>query len=257
MPVDVALAGKRFLGPLGHVAFSHSLITLEKDFPMSSIESASATNSFSGMFAPLASVAANFLQDKMHKKMDGDGDGMVNKSEFQSALEQVGAKLGVDTGGDVDGLFASVDANSDGSLTGSEVGQMLKNMFSPQGDTGAFVQSRGDEQRFAELDSDGDGSISMAEFGISSAGAGSTTTTAATASDEAVAAADTSATAPLNEDALQALLGQVDSDANGQISGEEISAFVTKLGTQMQAASAKYNDTALASFSTSQLNTAA
>jgi Ca2+-binding EF-hand superfamily protein len=239
------------------VAFSHSLITLEKDFPMSSIESASASNSFSGMFAPLASVAANYLQDKMHKKMDGDGDGMVNKSEFQSALEQVGAKLGVDTGGDVDGMFASVDANSDGSLTGSEVGQMLKNMFAPASNTDAFVQTRGDEQRFAELDADGDGNISMAEFGIGSTSNDSMAADTTYTSDEALAAADSSATAPLNEDAMQALLGQVDSDADGQLSGEEISAFVTKLGTQMQAASSKYNSTALASFSTNQLNTAA
>lgn len=217
---------------------------------MNSTESASSASSFSGMFAPLASVAANFLQDKMHKKMDGDGNGEVDKSEFQSALEQVGAKLGVDTGGDVDGMFAAVDADSNGSLTGHEVGQMLRNMFAPPSNTDAFVQSRGDEQRFAELDADGDGNISMTEFGITTAG------TEATEATEVVA--DTAATAPLSEDALQTLMGQVDSDSDGQISGNELTAFVTQLGSQLQAASASYNNTALSSFSTAnQLNEAA
>jgi Ca2+-binding EF-hand superfamily protein len=252
----------------------------------------SAGNNFSGMFASLGGVAANFLQDKMLKKMDGDGNGSVNSGEFKAALQQVGAKLGVDTGdsASAEGMFASVDANGDGELIGSEVGQMLKNMFSPPSNTDAFVQSRGDEQRFAELDTDGDGNISMAEFGISAGGTEgmnmvSTTTTTtytsgaemaetapvavgssvagatdaisganpSTANEIAMAeAADTSATAPLNEDALQALLGQVDSDGDGQISGAEISAFVTQLGSQMQAASQKYNDTAMASFSTNK-----
>jgi Ca2+-binding EF-hand superfamily protein len=244
---------------------------------MNTTESTGSSNSFSGMFAPLASVAANYLQDKMHKKMDTDADGVVGKTEFKDALEKVGAKLGVDSGGNADAMFASVDADGNGSLTGSEVGQMLKNMFSPPANTDAFVQSRGKEQHFAEMDADGDGNISMAEFGINPGGSEgmtmvSTTTTTTTyassaaqaaagvanastaATDEAVAAADTSATAPLNEDALQALLGQVDSDGDGQISGAEISAFVTQLGSQMQAASQKYNDTALASFSTNQLN---
>jgi Ca2+-binding EF-hand superfamily protein len=244
---------------------------------MNPIESAGSKNSFSGMFAPLASVAANFLQDKMHKKMDTDADGVVGKTEFKDALEKVGAKLGVDSSGNADAMFASVDADGNGSLTGNEVGQMLKNMFSPPAHTDAFVQSRGKEQHFAEMDANGDGNISMAEFGINpagseSAGMVSTTTTttsyassaaqaaagvanvSSAATDEAVAAADTSATAPLNEDALQALLGQVDKDGDGQISGAEISAFVTQLGSQMQAASQKYNDTALASFSTNKLN---
>lgn len=222
----------------------------------------SAGNNFSGMFASLGGVAANFLQDKMLKKMDGDGNGSVNVGEFKAALELVGTKLGVDTGdaARAEGMFASVDANGDGELIGSEVGQMLKNMFSPQSGTDAFVQSRGDEQRFAELDADGDGSISMAEFGIESAGSDEDAVVADSvdpATGESTASADASATASLNEDAMQTLLGQVDSDGDGQISQTELTAFVTQLGTQMQAASQKYNETALASFSTKSLNTAA
>ena len=214
-----------------------------------------SSNSFAGLFSPLASVAANYLQDKMHKKMDADADGVVGKSEFQSALEQVGAKLGVDSGNNADAMFAAVDADGNGSLTGNEVGQMLKNMFSGGTNTDAFVQSRGDSERFAELDVDGDGNISMAEFGISAGGSESAESTLASDStDQAVAMADTSATGPLNEDAMQSLLGTVDSDANGQLSDTELTAFVKQFSTQMSSASKLYSDTAIASFSTNQVN---
>ena len=214
-----------------------------------------SSNSFAGLFSPLASVAANYLQDKMHKKMDADADGVVGKSEFQSALEQVGAKLGVDSGNNADAMFAAVDADGSGSLTGNEVGQMLKNMFSGGTNTDAFVQSRGDSERFAELDVDGDGNISMAEFGISAGGSESAESTLASDStDQAVAMADTSATGPLNEDAMQSLLGTVDSDANGQLSDTELTAFVKQFSTQMSSASKLYSDTAIASFSTNQVN---
>lgn len=222
---------------------------------MTPIESTSS-NSFAGLFSPLASVAANYMQDKMHKKMDADADGVVGKSEFQSALEQVGAKLGVDSGNNADAMFAAVDADGNGSLTGNEVGQMLKNMFSGGTNTDAFVQSRGDTERFAELDVDGDGNISMAEFGISAGGSESVESTLASDStDQAVAMADTSATGPLNEDAMQALLGTVDSDADGQLSETELTAFVKQFSTQMGTASKLYSDTAIASFSTNQVNT--
>ena len=132
---------------------------------------------------------------------------------------------------------------------------------------------------FAELDADGDGSISMAEFGINPAQTGemsmvsSTTTTttyvntagetangaeaiagidaaqalaAATGAPEA-AAEPTTVTAAA--DPLQELIGSVDSDGDGQISGAELNTFVAQLSSQLEAASKKYNDVALASAS--------
>ena len=228
---------------------------------MTPTESTSGSNNFAGLFSPLASVAANYLQDKMHKKMDADADGVVGKSEFQSALEQVGAKLGVDSGSNADAMFAAVDSDGNGSLTGNEVGQMLKNMFSGGANTDAFVQSRGDSERFAELDADGDGNISMAEFGISAGSSDAADSAMASgttgATEQAAAMADTSATGPLNEDAMQALVGTVDSDANGQLSDTELKAFVKQFSAQMGSASKLYSDTAIASFSGNQVNKAA
>ena len=213
---------------------------------MSTLESAGS--SVSGMFSSFGAVAANYLQDKMLKKMDTDADGTVGKTEFQTALQNVSGKLGIDVGSteDADAMFSSVDADGNGSLTGSEVGQLIQNML-VGGGTDAFVQNRGDEGRFAELDTDGDGSISMAEFGIGSSPTASSATSSTTAaSDEA-----------LNDESVKSLMASADSDGDGQVSGSELTAFATKISSQLEAASKLYNSTATASFSTSQLSQAA
>lgn len=232
---------------------------------MSIAETTGSTNT--GMFSSFGAVAANYLQDKMLKKMDTDGGGTVSQSEFQAALEKVGATLGVDSS-DAAGMFASVDADGNGELIGSEVGQIIKNVFSGGGGTGAFVQSRGDETRFSELDTDGDGMISKAEFGIGAEGeaeavgeageAGEFGDALAGAQGDAasglMASGDAAPASALNEDALQALMGQVDADGDGQISATELTAFASQMGGQMEAASKRYNDTAMASFSTRQVS---
>jgi Ca2+-binding EF-hand superfamily protein len=213
---------------------------------MSTLESAGS--SVSGMFSSFGAVAANYLQDKMLKKMDTDADGTVGKTEFQTALQNVSGKLGIDVGSteDADAMFSSVDADGNGSLTGSEVGQLIQNML-VGGGTQAFVQNRGDEGRFAELDTDGDGSISMAEFGIGSS------TTASSATSSTTAASDET----LNDESVKSLMASADSDGDGQVSGAELTAFATKVSSQLEAASKLYNSTATASFSTSQLSQAA
>jgi Ca2+-binding EF-hand superfamily protein len=220
------------------------------------------------------------LQDKALKKMDTDGNGSASQSEFQAAMDKVAGKLGIDMGEEGSmSLFASFDADTDGALNAAEVGQAIKSVFMPPENTQAFVQSRGDEARFAELDADGDGSISMAEFGINPAQSGdmsmvsSTTTTTTYVSNtgetangaEAVAGSDAAqalaaatgttgaaeepATETAATDPMQQLIGTVDSDGDGQVSGAELSAFVAQLSSQLEAASKKYNDVALASAS--------
>lgn len=133
---------------------------------------------------------SSHLQDKMLKKMDTDGSGGVDQSEFQAALEKLAGKLGIEVGEGGSELYASLDTDQDGSLNGNEVGAMMQSMFGAMGGTQAFVQSRGDEARFAELDADGDHMISMEEFGIVPAGTTvvtTTTTTTTTSGDAALA----------------------------------------------------------------------
>lgn len=257
---------------------------------MSTVDT-SNSSAWSQTLSSLSGAMSSYLQDKMHKKMDADGDGGVSQSEFQAALEKVAGKLGVEVGQGASELYASLDANKDGALNGSEVGSLLQNLFSSASNTQAFVQSRGDEARFAELDADSDGQISMAEFGITPATETTVvqtttviTTTQEVTSDGATALAGATGptapatTAPVHaattpeEDtvvasadeaaategaSLQALMQTVDTDGSGDISSAELNTYVAKLSAQAEAASKRYNDTALASLSGGSLKESA
>lgn len=243
---------------------------------MSTVDS-SNSSAWSQTLSGLSGAMSSYLQDKMLKKMDTDSSGGVEQSEFQAALEKVAGKLGIDVGEGATELYASLDANQSGSLDGGEVGSLLQSLFASASNTQAFVQSRGDEARFAELDADGDGSIFMAEFGITPAtettviqtttvissvqdpSAGEGATALASSASGASAAADASeaqtvasteqpATAS-TQDALQALMQTADTDGSGNISAEELNVFVAKLNAQAEAATKRYNDTALAALS--------
>lgn len=239
---------------------------------MSTVDS-SNSSAWSQTLSSLSGAMSTYLQDKMLKKMDADGSGGVEQSEFQAALEKVAGKLGIDVGEGASELYASLDADQSGSLDGGEVGSLLQNLFASASNTQAFVQSRGDEARFAELDADSDGQISMAEFGITPASETtmiSTTTVISTtqegaaegasrlaARDQAVAAAaqapeeqavaSAGATAGTEDASLQALMQSVDTDGSGDISSNELNSFVAKLNAQAEAATKRYNETALAS----------
>jgi Ca2+-binding EF-hand superfamily protein len=246
---------------------------------MSTVDS-SKSSAWSQTLSSLSGALSSHLQDKMLKKMDSDDSGGVEQSEFQAALEKVAGKLGIDVGEGASELYASLDKDQDGSLNGGEIGSLLQGLFASASDTQAFVQSRGDEARFAELDADSDGQISMAEFGIAPASVATvvsttvTTTTSTTTNTPGSAAEETgpladNATEALidsnkNEEALaqandgampqdtslQALMQSVDTDGNGNISGEELSTLVAKLSAQAEAATKRYNDTVLGSLGT-------
>lgn len=247
---------------------------------MSTVESTSA---WAQTLSSISSALAPHLQDKMLKKMDTDSSGGVDQTEFKAALEKVAGKLGIDVGEGSEELYASLDADSDGSLNGSEVGQLLQNLFTPPSNTQAFVQSRGDEARFAELDADADGNISMAEFGITPEATTVTTTTTtvvstiheplppaeggtAAAEPTPAAAVNTAAAAteaedtavaqaPVSDEQLQAMMSSVDADGDGEISGTELSAFVAQISAQAEAATRRYNETALAGLGSSSAST--
>ena len=59
--------------------------------------------------------------------------------------------------------------------------------------------------------------------------------------------ASAEAAAATKDASLQALMQSVDTDGNGDISSEELNTFVAKLSAQAEAATKRYNDTALAS----------
>ena len=236
----------------------------ERNRLMSTTDSAvgGAQNLWSKAGLSMGSILSTHLQSKVMNKADADGSGSLDQVEFKAAMDKASAKLGMSLGEDSAAMFEQADADADGALSGSELGQALQDLFMPAGNTQAFVQSRGDEQRFAELDADGDGNISKTEFGIEAAAtmAMTTVTTVTTlvsstnsdnptgaaeastgATSAATEAAATSTAAPGTNDALKQMLAGVDADADGQISSNELSAFVAQLGSQLELASRLYN----------------
>lgn len=241
---------------------------------MSSTESAFPTSSL--FLAGLSSQ----LQSKAMKKMDANGDGHVEQTEFQSALEKAAGKLGVELDADEAAqMFAGFDADADGHLSGSEVGSVVSGLLSSLGNLQNFMQSRSDgfdANTFASRDLDGDGVLSLAEFtgaaantvttttitqivettvtspGSGTSGGVTTTTPSTTASGsvidegtgaiEQLAATDTTAPNTTGTTSLDSLMASLDTNADGQISGDELTAFVNQITTVVQ----HYNDTALA-----------
>ncbi|MDG5973788.1 EF-Hand, calmodulin [Hydrogenophaga taeniospiralis CCUG 15921] len=231
----------------------------------------SVTGQWSQALASIGSALSSKLQDKMLKKADTDGNGTVGQTEFEAALEKISTKYGIDLGQDSKALFAGLDSDSDGALNGEELGQVIQHLFAPPTNTQDFLQSRGNEEQFGALDADGDGSLSMAEFtGVPADGAEvsivstTTTTTTLVSSDAdapvatgevapATTTAETDATTPVAAapaDPLQALMDGLDSDGDGQISDSELTTFVSQLNSQIEAATRKYNETALAGLGT-------
>lgn len=239
----------------------------------------SVTGQWSQALASIGSALSGKLQDKMLKKADTDGNGTVGQTEFEAALEKISTKYGIDLGQDSQALFAGLDSDSDGALNGEELGQVIQHLFAPPTNTQDFLQSRGNEEQFGALDADGDGSLSMAEFtGVPADGAevsivSTTTTTTTVVSSDADAPVATSEVAPATStaeagaatpvaaapaDPLQALMDGLDSDGDGQISDSELTTFVSQLNSQIEAATRKYNETALAGLGTTgSLNEAA
>jgi len=222
------------------------------------------------------------MQEKILAKMDEDGSGGISQSEFQTAITDIASKTGVTLDSSAEDLFGGADSDGDGSLSASELGTAMQSVLPPPPSTMAFAQSRSatgsqsadDSEMFAKLDTDGDGSLSQAEFeagrpdstqntegtggpqamggmrpppppagGVSSSDSSSETTDPLdTNNDGVVSAAERAAAA--ETDPLQALMETLDADQDGQISETEVDSFVQQLTAQLEAAAKEYAQTA-------------
>lgn len=110
--------------------------------------------------------------------LDGNGDGMVSPDEFaahqaQRMAERGGAQ-GMQKNQGARPTFADIDSNGDGVIAPDEFtahqGQRMaeraadKNARPGQGNQSGKAGQRGQRMSFADLDLDGDGCISPAEF---------------------------------------------------------------------------------------------
>ena len=99
--------------------------------------------------------------------------------------------------------------------------------------------------------------VTGAEGGTAVAAAEPTSPAAPTDTAVAVTEPESAAVAqaPVSDDQLQAMMRSVDADGDGEISGTELSAFVAQISAQAEAATRRYNETALAGLGSSSAST--
>lgn len=101
--------------------------------------------------------------------------------------------------------------------------------------------------------------ITGAEGGAAVAAAEPAAAGAATAVDTAAVPPEAQsaavAQAAVSDEQLQAMMSSVDANGDGEISGAELSAFVAQISAQAEAATRRYNETALAGLGTTSAST--
>lgn len=85
----------------------------------------------------------------MHALMDTNGDGNVDKQEFQAFREQ---------------HFTGADKNGDGNITVEEFATMAKIMKEQREKAKKMMMQKKMQKHFKKMDTNGDGMISKAEF---------------------------------------------------------------------------------------------
>jgi Ca2+-binding EF-hand superfamily protein len=85
----------------------------------------------------------------MHVLMDTNGDGNVDKQEFQAFREQ---------------HFSGADKNGDGNLTAEEFVTLAKIMKEQRKKAKEMMMQKKIQKHFEKMDANGDGKVSKAEF---------------------------------------------------------------------------------------------
>ena len=124
---------------------------------------------------PWAAMKAQHAQQqaKMFAKVDANSDGGVDQAELKTMLSDVSKKTGVSIDGNVADTFTKMDSNTDGKLSSDELAKGLKSLMQPPPSTMDFAQARSadgpkgskgsQDDLFAKIDTNGDGSIDKAE----------------------------------------------------------------------------------------------
>ncbi len=101
-------------------------------------------------------AAIQSRREQMFAKMDTNGDGKIDKSEFLAALQQNSASGNAKL--TPDQLFAKLDTNGDGTIDKTEF------MAAHHKHGGKMRSQASASDLFSQIDSNGDGSISKSEF---------------------------------------------------------------------------------------------
>ncbi len=120
---------------------------------------------------PWAAMKAQHAQRqaKMFAKVDANSDGSVDQAELKTMLSDVSKKTGVNIDSSVADTFTQMDSNTDGKLSSDELSKGMRQLMPPPS-TMDFAQTRSadstkgsQDDLFAKIDTNGDGSIDKAE----------------------------------------------------------------------------------------------
>ncbi|MBI3506596.1 MAG: EF-hand domain-containing protein [Proteobacteria bacterium] len=89
-------------------------------------------------------------REKLFQKLDSNGDGSVDKSEFEAGMQAKGMDATK-----ADSIFAKLDTDTDGSVSKTEFAKGAHHHKKAAGSA---------DDLFAKIDTDGDGSVSKSEF---------------------------------------------------------------------------------------------
>jgi Ca2+-binding EF-hand superfamily protein len=139
---------------------------------MSTISGVNSSSSTSDPWAALKAQRSQ-MQAKMFAKVDTDSSGSVDKAELKTMLSEVSQKTGTSIGSDTEATFTKMDSNADGNLSSDELGKGMQSLMPPPS-TMDFAQSRSadgasgsagsQDDLFAKIDTNGDGSVDKAEL---------------------------------------------------------------------------------------------
>lgn len=233
-------------------------------------------------------VANSSSSDQLFSKMDSNGDGSLSKDELGKGMKDImpppstvdfaqsrSDSTDSSTSGK-DDLFAKVDTNGDGSVSQAEMKSLMDIMdkmasgsgsdstssASATSDTSSSgTSSTSSSDMFSKLDTNGDRSLSKAEFeagrpqggngpqgaggmppppggaggagGASNSSASSSTYDPLDTNQDGVVSAKERIAGSLSTDAVQSLFKSIDTDSDSKISSSESDAFIKQLTSQV------------------------
>lgn len=184
----------------------------------------------------IGSTDSSDFISKMFEKTDTDGDGLVTQDEFAAAMEKrLGKSTETDNATVSTEAFNNVDTDGDGSITASEFETAFKAMKAegqqppppPPGPPATDSDSSEDiSELFSSLDTDGDGTVSLAE--LQAALTPSEDTEETTEEDSTTTTVDASSTTQGTSD-LEDLFASIDTDGDGAISETEFQTMLEQM----------------------------
>jgi Ca2+-binding EF-hand superfamily protein len=190
--------------------------------------------SVQGQTSPGSSLASKLIGD-----LDTDSDGALSQDEVANA---VGA-----SSSDISSKFAKLDGDGDGKLSQSELSSALDSFLKASGPSashhhhhhGGIAKAEASDL-MSQLDTDGNGTLSLDELNAANGTAASTSDTSSTPSTDTTSATtsttastDTTSTATTASSDLSKTFASLDTNGDGQLSMDELTkAFAQALAQQ-------------------------